>query len=243
MAASTVREHAVACWTRPVCATRQNHTRIFDRSSATCQPSAVKILGPIDRATCQRLLDPHLRALDSCFHAAWSRWQKWLGTCEGPPADVSPRTRANALYDFIAAEAVKSFAGAPGVLVAKKRGFLVIRFGDKVALRFKKFHSATLRTSDNGTTQSTLFQSQRLEFSDSAVQSMTHVVAGYLLDDLALDIDRLAITCTMDGQHVWAPIELISDSNVRATPASDPTTARPRVRSTRKARKSTSSEG
>jgi len=164
-AGTPCREHAVSCWTRPVRATRQNQARIFDRCPATCQSCVVKILGPLDRATCQRLLDPHLRALDSCFRAAWSRWQKWLGTCEGPPTDMSPRTRASALYDFIAAEAVKSFAGLPGVLVEKKRGFLVIRFGDKVALRFKKFCSTTLRTSDNRTTQSTLFQSQRLEFS------------------------------------------------------------------------------
>lgn len=198
------------------------------------------ILGPLDRATCQQLLGPHLPALDSCFRAAWSRWQKWLGSCEGPPTDVSPRTRANALYDFIAAEAVKRFAGVPGVLVAKERGFLVIRFGDKIALRFKKFRSSTLRTSDNKTTQSALFQSQQLEYSN--IQPMTHVVAGYLLDDLALDIDRLAIACTMDGRRVWAPIEIVGRSDVRATSTADPTTTKPRVRSKRKPRKLTSSE-
>lgn len=201
------------------------------------------ILGPLDRAACERLLDPHLSALDSCFRSAWSRWLKWLGSCEGPPTDVSSRTRANALYDFIAAEAVKCFAGVPGVLVAKERGFLVIRFNDKIALRFKKFRSATLKTSSNNTAQTDLFDSQQLEYAGSSVQPLTHVIAGYLLDDLALDIARLAITCTLDGEPAWAPIEIFGTSDVRETSTADPTAAKPRVRSTRrKIRKPTSGE-
>lgn len=203
------------------------------------------LLGPLDRATCLQLLGPHLPALDACFREAWRRWLKWLGAYEGPPTDVSPRTRANALYDFIAAEAVKSFHAKPGVLVHKERGFLVVRFSDKIALRFKKFSGTTLRTSSNNTRQTSLFETQQLEMATSDIQPMTHVVAGYLLDDLALDIDRLAITCTMDGQNVWAAIELIGDSDdVRAAPADDPTTGKPGVRSTRKKKhpKETSSE-
>lgn len=200
------------------------------------------ILGPLDRATCLRLLDPHLVALDGCFREAWRRWLKWLSAYEGPPTDVSPRTRANALYDFISAEAAQIFHEKPEVLVRRERGFLVIRFSDKIALRFKKFRSATLKTSNNGTRQAGLFQSQELELSTSDIQPMTHVIAGYLLDELALDIDRLAITCTMDGQHVWAAIELVGDSDVRATSTKDPTIGKPGVRSTRKLRKLTSSE-
>jgi hypothetical protein len=115
--------------------------------------------------------------------------------------------------------------------------FFRYRFGNKIALRFKKFRSRTLKTSNNNTAQTALFQSQQLEYFDSKIQPMTHVVAGYLLDDLAIDIDRLAVTCTMDGQHIWAPIELVGDSDVRTSSTVDPTTTKPRVRSARKSQK------
>jgi hypothetical protein len=49
----------------------------------------------------------------------------------------------------------------------------------------------------------------------------------------------------MDGQHIWAPIELVGDSDVRTSSTVDPTTTKPRVRSTRKfqkTRQSTSGE-
>jgi hypothetical protein len=100
---------------------RARHARFKpEYLTAVLQPASlapVKILGPLDRATCKQLLGPHLPVLDSCFRAAWSGWQKWIGTYEGPPTDLSPRTRASVLYDFIAAEATKSFAGESGVLV------------------------------------------------------------------------------------------------------------------------------
>lgn len=67
---------------------------------------------------------------------------------------------------------------------------------------------------------------------------MTHLVAGYLLDRFELDLDKLAITCTLGGEHLWAPIEIVPNSGeggvtipMPAAPGDGP---RPVVRSSRK---------
>jgi hypothetical protein len=181
-------------------------------------------------------LQPHLPTLDQCFRAAWQRWIKWLKRLEGPPTDVSARTRASVLYDFIVAEAVRAFLAKDGIRVKRERGFLVLRFQDRVALRFKKFRSRTLSVSANKTEQSELFSGQMLEFPSGSPKPMTHVIAGYLLDGLAMDIAMLAITCTCDGKPLWAPIEILPTSADAPTALPGPTVAVPKpiVRSTRK---------
>src|SRR5260370_39065743 len=83
-------------------------------------------------------LQPHLPKLEQCFRVAWKRWIAWMADLEGSPGDVSPRSRASVLYDFITAEAIKAFLGADGIRVRRERGVLVLRFQDRVELRSKK---------------------------------------------------------------------------------------------------------
>lgn len=183
-----------------------------------------------------RRLQPYLPKLEQCFRDAWTRWTAWMAKLDGSPADISPRSRASVLYDFITAEAVKTFLGASGITVKRERGFLVLRFQDRVALRFKKFRSRSLRVSLNNTQQTALFGNQMLEFPAGSFKPMVHVTAGYLLDKLALDISLLAITCTADGQHLWAPIEMLPQRKgaVTSFPRQQPTVAPPSVSSKRK---------
>ncbi|CAL9304169.1 hypothetical protein SUDANB170_03696 [Streptomyces sp. enrichment culture] len=192
---------------------------------------------PMDRASCVRLLEPYQHQFDQCFRSAWDRWQEWVKKLEGSPADVSARSRANVLYDFIAAEATQQFLGVEHVKVRKDRGFLVIQIRDQVAIRFKKFQGRRLKTSSIATAQAIAYQAQMLEFSEQ-VEPMTHLVAGYLLDSFELDFEKLAITCTMNGEHLWAPIEIIPDIGQGGITIPMPTTSgdgpRPVIRSTRK---------
>ncbi|MEU5124261.1 hypothetical protein [Streptomyces asoensis] len=194
-------------------------------------------VSPIDRASCAQLLQPYQGQFDQCFRDAWNRWQEWLKKLDGSPADVSPRARANVLYDFIKAEAVKQFLGAEHVRVREERGFLVIQIHDRLAIRFKKFKGRKLKTSSIPTGQALAFQGQTLEFA-SEVEPMTHLVAGYLLDRFELDLHKLAITCTLDGEHLWAPIEIIPNAGEGGItipmPASPTDGPRPVIRSTRK---------
>ncbi|MGW4640795.1 hypothetical protein ACWEN6_19835 [Sphaerisporangium sp. NPDC004334] len=193
---------------------------------------------PLDRAACADALKPHMAELDECFRRAWKRWVKWLGNLEGSPADIHPRTRANIVYDFVVAEGKARFLGVEGVRIRQQRGFLVIHFNDRIALRFKKFRNRSLKTSGINTKQAMLFDAQTLEL-DIKLQPMTHLVAGYLLDELALDINKLAVTCIMNGKHFWAPIEIIA-APVGAKVGAMPTrtgTLKSKVRSARKKKK------
>jgi hypothetical protein len=207
---------------------------IFDGRFATCHAGVVKIAEPLDRTACYGILKPHLADLDDCFQAAMRRWQTWLGQLEGSPTDVSPRTRANTLYDFIVAEVTKRFLGKNHVRVRKERGFLVVRIHDRVAMRFKKFRGKNLKTSGGNTQQALAFAGQTLELSESSIQPMTHLVAGYLLDDLEIGISKVAVTCSLFGEHMWAPIQIFSDVVVVAPHAASDTGPRPVVRSKRK---------
>lgn len=188
-----------------------------------------------DREAVLRVLQPHLSVLEQVFSKAWTRLAVLLKNIEGSPADIGARSRANILYDFIVAEAVRVFLGKDGVRVMKKRGLLVVHFQDRVALRFKKFRNMTMRTSSNSTRQTELFAAQTLEYG-SALTPMVHVTAGYLLDSLALDIKHLAITCMLNGEHMWAPIDIMTKAKpVKKLPVKEPAAVpTARVRSTRK---------
>lgn len=191
--------------------------------------------GPNDRTAVLDILEPHLPTLEQVFQTAWARLGQWMKNIEGSPADVSARSRASVLYDLIVAEAIKEFIGKDGIRVKKKRQLLVLHFQDRIALRFKKFRSAAMRTSSNSTRQSERYAAQMLEF-DTALTPMTHVVAGYLLDSLSVDMKRLAITCTLNGEHMWEPIEMMSAPQpAKVLPTNAPAQApAARVRSARK---------
>ena len=75
-----------------------------------------------------------------------------------------------------------------------------------------------------------------LEFPPGSLKPMTHVVAGYLLDSLAMDIARLAITCTCNGVPLWAPIDILPAPTRSVAPlhATAQVAPKPIVRSTRK---------
>jgi hypothetical protein len=181
-------------------------------------------------------LQPHLPKLEQCFRVAWTRWNAWMAALEGSPGDVSPRSRASILYDFISAEAIRAFLGTDGIRVKKERGFLVLRFQDRVALRFKKFRNRNLKISTNNTLQTALYSNQMLEYPAESPKPMVHVTAGYLLDRLAIDIAVLAITCTTAGKHMWAPIEMLPQKGgtVAGFPRSQATAPAPSVSSARK---------
>ncbi|MEU8631129.1 hypothetical protein AB0C38_03100 [Amycolatopsis sp. NPDC048633] len=196
---------------------------------------------PLDRDRCRELLAPHLQDLQEIFLTAWTRWQNWVAEVPGSPNDVSTRSRASSLHDFIAAAAETRFLGTPGVTVARKRGLLVLRFNDKLVLRFKKFRGKSLKTSSNATQQTLTFDAHQLELADMAVQPVTHLTAGYRLNDLATAMSQLAVTCSVDGDHYWAPIDISEIASVHTAPitsvtTTDPTVIKPGVRSTRRRR-------
>jgi hypothetical protein len=206
------------------------------------------MLPPLLRGECEEILAPHLSTLELCFDRAHRRWTAWRLKSGGAPTDISRRTQASCIHDFLVAEIIKNFKGQPGVSIRKRRGLLLVVFRDKITIRFNKYRSSTLRTSTNATTQSDLFAQHALEFEDG-VQPLTHLVAGYLLDKLGQQFSRLALTCQMDGTHLWDPIDITDTAIATVQPihAAKPAAERARVRkarikSTRKAVKDDNSE-
>jgi hypothetical protein len=195
----------------------------------------VPIAPPLGREKCATLLAPHAPTLDGCFRRAWTSWEKLVASLDAPATALTPRARANTLYDLIVYEIETAFASTPDVITTKKRGFLVVRVGGEVVIRIKKFRGKTLKTSSNATQQTLNFDSQQLELSDETLQPVTHLTAGYLLDDLAVGLDTIAVTCMVEGEHFWAPIEVKVKAAEETAPAhemrlDDPTTSKPTVR-------------
>jgi hypothetical protein len=182
-------------------ATRQNQTRIFDSRSATCKPCACEDPRPARPGNLQAAPRPPPPSLGQLLPRRLVRVAEVDRHLRGATDGLVAQDAGQCAVRFHRSRGYEKLRwGIWGARLEEAR-FFRYRFGNKIALRFKKFRSRTLKTSNNNTAQTALFQSQQLEYFDSKIQPMTHVVAGYLLDDLAIDIDRLAVTCTMDGQH------------------------------------------
>ena len=154
-------------------------------------------------------LAPHLPTLDSCFNRAPGSAGRTGSSC---CPDRLRRDRPVACQHALRLHRGRGHPGIPGRRGhpgRRERGFLVLRFSDHVALRFKKFRSKSLGVSMSKTGQAELFNGQGLEFAPGSLKPMTHVIAGDLLDGLAMDIARLAITCSHDGDPMWAPIDIL----------------------------------
>ncbi|WP_433268981.1 hypothetical protein ACQPZF_05680 [Actinosynnema sp. CS-041913] len=193
----------------------------------------------LTRTQCEETLSNHVSVLNECFQSAWERWRDWLPQVKGSPADLTAHARARVLHDFIRAEVKRRLLGKPGVQIKESRGLLVVRIRDRVVIRFKKFSGKALKTSGNWNQQTAAFDAHHLELSEDELQPITHLVAGYLLNELEAGIEKVAITCLVEGQHFWPPIEIFTEAaehtaTVHVTDVADPTVSKPRVRSTRR---------
>ena len=185
----------------------------------------------------ERLLAPHAAGMHKAITDAWAQWHANLAN-NPSMAVLSPRSRANIVYDYMAANAEKYFDEI-GVTTSHKAGFLEVTFSDENAvLRFKKYKDSSLRTSGIPTAQKLEIDMQQLTFDG---MSVTYLVAGYLPDDLGIGLDTVALTCSYGGKAQW---QLNLDMAVVAdvTPFEQEEPQRPAVRSTRRAVKEESAE-
>jgi hypothetical protein len=93
----------------------------------------------------------------------------------------TPRTRASAIHDLIVEEATAEFLGDPNVTVSLKRGTVVLVFGGRVAIRFKKVCGRSLRYSVGPTYRQRAIHEQQLPLDGTDVR-VTWATAGYRLD-------------------------------------------------------------
>ncbi|MFB7472933.1 hypothetical protein [Kitasatospora sp. NPDC056184] len=154
---------------------------------------------PLSALEAELILSPHLEKIGGSIDLGWQQWLSLLKQDSELGVMISNRTRANLVYDFIRYQAVKSFDNCEDVQVSDNRGFLIVTFNNKIILRFKKFKDRKLRTSGIPTQQRREYASQVLP----GLEALTHLVAGYLVDEAGLDLDRVAITCSVDDDQLW----------------------------------------
>lgn len=142
------------------------------------------------------LLARHSAALNGCVERAWTRWLK-----NPDAATASKRTRAATVYDYITQEVEKTFAAVPGVRLQWKHNSLNMTVDDSAILRFKKFRGKKLRTSGIATNARNNFLQQAGVLDGMVV---THLVVGYLLDELEQGTEKIAVTCPLGNGNLWA---------------------------------------
>jgi len=192
----------------------------------------------LSREDAEALLAPHLDPLRGFVNEGWS---DWLDAVKASPFLATARTtsRANIVYDRISQRAEEYFDGL-GIPTSRKRKFLTVSLDDgRLIMRFKKFESKSLRTSGIPTQQRMEFELQQVVLDGTA---STHVVVGYLPDELGLDLDVVAIACSYNRNVIWQ-IDLNNDGLGAVVPVRTNSPQGPSVRSTRPAAREDSQEG
>lgn len=142
------------------------------------------------------LLGAHSPSLHGCIDRAWNRW------LENPDAaTASKRTRATTVYDYITQEIQQTFGDVEGVALAWKHGSLHMTVDNAAVIKFKKFRSRKYSTSGIPTNARNHFLRQA-DVLDGMV--VTHLVVGYLLDELELAPEAIAVTCPLGKGNLWA---------------------------------------
>lgn len=185
----------------------------------------------ITEAEARTLLHPHLPALSACFEGAWEDWQELEPALVSKAPQYRTTSRANLMYDLLVSRIQKEFEDTPGVTFTSSRGLFTLTFDSRLVIRFKKFRSKALKTSQIMTLQQRRLAKQELDLGLNA----TTVVAGYLLDALGTKLKKLAVVCPLNGENVWE-IDLHDEANgglagVAMLPTPDSGAPKPAVRS------------
>jgi len=142
------------------------------------------------------LLGAHSSALHGCIDRAWNRWLQ-----NPDAATASKRTRATTVYDYITQEVQQTFGDVDGFTLAWKHGSLHMTVDNSAIIKFKKFRSRKLRTSGIPTNARNQFLRQAGVLDGMVV---THLVVGYLLDELELAPETIAVACPLGKGNLWA---------------------------------------
>jgi hypothetical protein len=144
----------------------------------------------------ERCLGPYLPTIKTCIDGGWAAWKQHYAAREHV---LDARARASIVYCETLALAKAAFDGAEGVRFVKKRGLSLSYIGE-VALRFKKLKR-------NGTCSNVPTQQQRclqMQIEIPGFLPSTYVNAGYVLDPLQQEIERVLVSCQLADKVIWS---------------------------------------
>lgn len=158
------------------------------------------IPGGLTRDKVLNILRPYQAHLYRSIVDGWAAWEA-LGNREPKlRKPLNSRARAFFVYCHIIESAKRRFQEIPDVFLSEKRGFLIIRFGKEVILRFKKLDSKR-RARGVPTKQFKLFMQQQCLPGFESTQS--NIIGGYRLDELQTQIEDILITCPSGSSNQW----------------------------------------
>jgi hypothetical protein len=172
----------------------------------------------ISKASAEHILRRRIGKIRDCIVQAYGSWRS---DHQGNGSDgliLTPRSRASVIHDYMVAFARDFFKDDPGIRIFTKRGLSLINIDDSLLLRFKKL-DAEKRSRNIPTQQTYLFRAQ-LELPGIPAE-LTHIEAGYVLNELQTMLDGIYITCPNGKRLEWF-IDLTSLLGANVVPLSPP---------------------
>ncbi len=177
-----------------------------------------------------RIIGPHLAVMSAAQRAAWTQWVELRSTSIG--AAVTPRGRANLVYDLMVAQVE---AVLPGGMCGRSRGFLVVDFQD-LSVRLKKL-DANLAPRSIPTNQSVMFEEQAQIVDPIQLElwpTGPMLILGYVLDETGIELVRQVLVLRMDDEVLWHHDLVDPATPLPVVPVAPVVPVGPRVASTRR---------
>lgn len=158
-----------------------------------------------DEQEAKKYLEPHLNALLEIIEKGFTH----LFTKLSPEVlvDLSLRSKASIIHDFMRAEATKYFLNVPNVKLLQIRGLFLVDLGE-MQLKFKKLNHK-LQPQNIPTNQVKAFMEQQPL---PGFPLSTKVIAGYQTKNYNTEINCIAVVCPDGSRFNWV-LEL--DRNIK----------------------------
>ena len=153
----------------------------------------------LSREAALSLIEAHKERFWRVCEEPWERWK------QRPDPRLSPRTRANLIYDWMLDTARREFAGVPGAefVEVESKGLVLMRLEEQILVRLR---SSTIRVG-RGTTRPPTRGCHNEQMSLPEIPTATRVYCGYRLNRFQTDIRDVSISC-MSGSRVEWNIEI-----------------------------------
>jgi hypothetical protein len=144
--------------------------------------------------------------LGKCIKGAW---KDYLGYPDHLRLQHTPRSRASLVHDHIVMRVRNAFDDFDDVRLHDINKLFVLVLPGEVVIRFKKLND-NLRSSGIPT-------QQRLEFAAQGdlpgIESVTHLEAGYTLNEFETAIDGVHVVCPYNDSVLWAHEIFVEDDD------------------------------
>jgi hypothetical protein len=177
------------------------------------------------KSSAEQILGPYLKRFRDCIVLAFQRYKS---DYQANALVHTARSRASVIHDHMVAFAREFFGADEEIRIFDRRGLSLINVKNSLLLRFKKL-DAKKHSRNIPTQQSFLFRAQ-LELPGIPAE-LTHLEAGYVLNELQTGLDGVYITCPNGNRLEWF-IDLTSLA--RANVVSIPRSAAPQAGAARK---------